>query len=396
MSCYNGCYPQNTQNVSNCCDTCCNADTLAFFDGDLSKVKAEPVYVQKIYDAVLLKMQGIRTVQEQIFTPSIPSGFRIIGISGIKCRKSFNPGNISDPSNLQISADTCVSGASFVKNGSCDVTVVGPDGTMSEKILYADTSECDSEGKGTPIFGTQNISITGNVIVTLNLILMDSCGREICYPVTSSISVATAQNPLMLTGFFEMCMPSVYNTAILPRFTELCNLTCETRLATNNCVRDLMITQNNEVAANLIITLCIACEKKIIVPVELAVLSTGFIELSETSFSMQACSVTPQFNPDPVTAENTGQNGNNACYNNTSGSLFSQANDLCASGCEPPHRPHHDPCAPSCEPPHRPHHDPCAPSCEPPHRPHHDPCAPSCEPPHRPQPGCCDPFPIIR
>ena len=372
MSCYNSCISQNTSNPSGCCDSCCNANTLAHFDGDMSKVSAEPIYVQKIYDAVLLRMQGLRTIQEQIFTPAIPSGFRIIGISGIKCRKFFNPVNINDPANLKVTADTCISGASFVKNGSGDVTVIGPDGTMSEKILYADTSVCDAEGNGTPVFGTQNVSITGSLTVTLNLILMDNCGREICYPVTANVNVASSQNPIVLTGFFEMCMPSVYNTAFLPRFTELCNLACETRLATNNCVRDLNLNANNEVTANLIISLCVACEKKIIVPVELAVLSTGFIELSEVS-SIQACNTIPQFNPDPVTA-----NGSDS-YGTGTGCGCGTTFDPC--GCKP---------IPSCDPcghTHAPIYDPCSP--------HHDPCT-AAHDPCRPQPVCCDTFPVIR
>ena len=192
---------------------------------------------------------------------------------------------------------------------------------MSEKILYADTHLCDDEpGKGTPIFGTQNVRLTGNIIVTLNLILMDNCGREICYPVSSQINIATAQNPLILTGFFEMCMPSVNNTAILPRFTELCTLQCETRLATNNCVRDLCINATGEVTANLIISLCVACEKKIVIPVELIVLSTGFVELSEVA-SMQMCSNTPKFQPDSIAAECADDSTSNPCCHNHSHSM---------------------------------------------------------------------------
>lgn len=337
MSCYNGCISQNISNGSGgcntcgTCDTCCNGNPIACFDGDMSKVTAEPIYVQKIYDAVLLKMQGLRTVQDQVFTPAVPAGFRIVGISGIKCRKAFNPANINDPANLKIQAETNVSGASFVSNGTKDVTVIGPDGTMSEKILYADTTLCDEEGKGTPIFGTQNVCITGNIIVTLNLILMDNCGREICFPVSSTISIAGMQNPLILTGFFEMCMPSVNNSAFLPRFTELCNLTCETRLATNNCLRDLCLTPNGEVTASLIISLCVACEKKIVVPVELIVLSTGFVELSEVA-SMQMCSNTPQFHPDSIAASCSDDN-QNGCSGNTNNINISNNihNDGCCS-----------------------------------------------------------------
>lgn len=228
----------------------------------------------------MLNLQGLKTVSGQKFSPCIPNGFRLIGVSGINCSKYFNPGDIRDNANLTLKCNTSISGASFVCDQGSEAKVVGPDGTLSERILYADTSECDEEGKGTPIFGTQKVNISGQVTVTLNLILMDNFGREVTFPVSANITIAPSASPLILTSFFEMCMPSVHNTAILPRFTELCNVSCETRLATNSYCRDLTINSNGEVCANLIIALCVACEKKIVVPVQLCVLSTGFVEVS--------------------------------------------------------------------------------------------------------------------
>ena len=91
MGCFNGCF-SNSQNscyngcVSDCCsDGCCNAHDMCNFDGDLSKVVSEPIYVQKIYDAVMLNLQGLKTVSGQKFSPCIPNGFRLIGVSGINC-----------------------------------------------------------------------------------------------------------------------------------------------------------------------------------------------------------------------------------------------------------------------------------------------------------------------
>jgi len=34
----------------------------------------------------------------------------------------------------------------------------------SERLIYVDTSDCDEEGKGTPVFGTQIIRISGNLL----------------------------------------------------------------------------------------------------------------------------------------------------------------------------------------------------------------------------------------
>lgn len=335
MGCFNNCF-NNCQNgcVSpNTSDNCCNAHDMCYFDGDFSNVISEPIYVQKIYDAVMLNLQGLKTVTGQRFSPAIPNGFRLIGISCISCRKHFNPDNINDSANLTIKANTTVSGACFVNDQNGEVKVIGPDGTLSERILYTDTSECDSEGKGTPVFGTQRVNISGEVTVTLDLILMDNCGREVTFPVSANVNIAPASAPLVLTSFFEMCMPSVHQTATLPRFTELCNLSCDTRLATNSFCRDLTINSNGEICANLIIALCVTCEKKIIVPVQLCVLSTGFVEVSPDA--SQVCASFPQLFPNQLHRNDeeedvAGDTDNCGCAQNDPCDVCGVQNNCCA------------------------------------------------------------------
>ena len=56
--------------------------------------------------------------------------------------------------------------------------VIGPDGTASESVIFVDTSECDEKGKGTPIFGTQNITITGDVLVEIDVLFRDNCDEQ--------------------------------------------------------------------------------------------------------------------------------------------------------------------------------------------------------------------------
>ena len=52
MSCFGGrLSPDMYQN-------CCNANTLCEFDGNLENVVTEPIYVQKVYDAVLFNLQA--------------------------------------------------------------------------------------------------------------------------------------------------------------------------------------------------------------------------------------------------------------------------------------------------------------------------------------------------
>ncbi len=278
---------------------CCNAHDMCEFDGNLNNVVSEPIYVQKVFDAVLFNLQGLKTVNNQCFTPAIPRGHRLKRIVDIRCKRAFNPQNVEDPTNLKLNINTTISGGTFIKCANGDeVTVVGPDGTYSEKIIYADTQDCDDQGRGTPVFGTQNIAITGDVMVYLDLLLCDRYDHEVTFTVYTKANIAQESAPLLLTNFFELCIPSTQNSAFLPRFTEFCNPACETRLATNNLGRDLTVCADGTIKANLIIALCVTCEKKIVVPVQLCVLSTGYVQLLPESSAI--CDSFPQLFPNQI------------------------------------------------------------------------------------------------
>lgn len=255
MSCFGG-------NVSpDLFHQCCNANQLCEWNGNLNDVVSEPIYVQKVYDAVLFNLQGLKTVSNQCFSPAIPRGHTLKRVIDIRCKRFFNPLNVEDPDNLTLDLETTISGASFIQKGNGDhITVVGPDGTFSEKVLFADTDDCDERCMGTPVFGTQNIHVTGDVLVNIDLLLWDRNDREVVFTVCANVNIARDNAPLMLTNFFEMCMPSTKNSAFLPRFTEFCNPACETRLATNNIGRDITVCSDGTVKANLIIALCVTCE----------------------------------------------------------------------------------------------------------------------------------------
>lgn len=336
MSCFGGRVPKDLY------QNCCNSGVLCEFDGDLSHVVSEPIYVQKVYDAVLVHLQGMKTVQNQTFTPAIPCGHRVKRVIDIRCRRSFNPNNVDDPANLKLNVDTSISGATFLRNGNGDeLTVVGADGSFSEKLLYAETSSCDDRCMGTPIFGTQNISITGNVIIELDLLLCDSCGNETVFTICADVNIADASQPLVLTNFFEICMPSVIDTAFLPRFTEFCNSACEARLATNNYGRDLCVGADGTVTGNLIIALCVSSEKKIVVPVQLCVLSTGFV--SPEAQQNAICTTFPALFPNRIRPSDTIANCGESC---------DEEDDCCCEAV----RPEPNPC---CEPYPTPCCDPC-------------------------------------
>ena len=259
-------------------ESCCRANDLCTFNGNLDDVTATPIYVQSVYDAVRFNMQGMRTVQNLKFTPNIPCGCTVNKILDIRIKKIFDPNDPSCCNNLTLEMETGISGACFVNDGHGVVETIGPDGVPSERLLFADTSECDDTGCGTPIFGTQNAKLWGNVAVYIDLSVCDNCGRESCITLCSELNIANRGCPLILSNFFELCMPSTSNSAFLPRMTELANVGFSARLATNNVNRDICIDPNGEVSANLILTICITAEKKITVPVQLCVLSTGFAE----------------------------------------------------------------------------------------------------------------------
>jgi len=311
---------------------CCNANTLCEFNGDLTNVKSEPIYVQKVFDAVLFNLQGMKTVQNQTFTPSLPLGHRVKRVVDIRCKRSFNPYNIDDPCNLKLDVNTSISGATFLQNAKGEqLSVVGADGTFSEKLLYAETDTCDDQCKGTPVFGTQNIAITGNVIIELDLLLCDNCNNDAIYTVCTTVNIAEANQPLVLTNFFEICMPSAIDTAFLPRFTEFCNSSCEARLATNNCGRDISIGPDGTVSGNLIIAICVTCEKKIVVPVQLCVLSTGYAEAAVQQNSI--CTTFPPLFPNQIKPSDTQEN----CCEVLSEAEIDEGNSCHENECAPRH-----------------------------------------------------------
>jgi len=327
MSCFGGRVSQDLY------QNCCNANTLCEFNGDIDSLKSEPIYVQKVFDAVLFNLQGMKTVQNQSFTPQIPAGHRVKRVIDIRCKRSFNPYNVDDPSNLKLDVNTSISGATFLQNCKGEyLTVVGVDGNFSERLLYAETDNCDDRCMGTPIFGTQNIAITGNVIIELDLLLCDSCNNDTVFTVCTNVNIAEESQPLVLTNFFEICMPSAIDTAFLPRFTEFCNSACEARLATNNCGRDLTVDQNGCVCGNLIIAICVTCEKKIVVPVQLCVLSTGYAQAAVQQNAI--CTTFPPLFPNQIRPEDTEEN----C-----GSVGGEQDDCCSCDCD--ERPSRDDCS---------------------------------------------------
>ncbi|MDD6043208.1 MAG: hypothetical protein PUB87_05585 [Eubacteriaceae bacterium] len=285
---------------------------------NFDNVSSTPIYVQQVFDAVKFNMQGMRTFTEQKFSPCIPRGHRIKKVADIRCRRVFNPENVDDCRNLSFNMDTSISGASFLRD--CEgnyIKVVGADGTYSERIMYAESQCGEDSCKGIPVFGTHNVSVFGNIEIELDLILCDSCGNDSVFTVCTEVTIAEENHPMILTNFFEICMPSVIDTAFLPRFTEFCNSSCEARLATNNCGRDLTVDECGKVCGNLLVAICLTCEKKIIAPVQLCVLSTGYLDAPMQKNSI--CSCFPSLFPSNMNCcENISRCDDTSCDNDQS------------------------------------------------------------------------------
>ncbi len=304
-------------------EKCCIGQSGCFWDGDLDDVVLEPVYVQKIYDAALFNLQGISFAHNLRFSPRLPEGAIIAGINFINVTKFFDPKDSRSPDNFRIKPETTLQGAQFVQCGGEDEKVVGPDGKFSEKIIFIDTSCCDSIGRGTPIFGSQNVVIKGLVRIDMEVRFMDEgcCGGCPNTQVLTAFFPITAPGnggELVLTNFFELCLPSVFEGAFLPRFTEICNASFIGRLLTNNLTRDVFVCPDGTVEANLIISICVTCEKKIVMPAQLCVLSTGFTQLAPEVGAI--CPTFPALFPRQIDENSVaGEKGNREPNNNRRG-----------------------------------------------------------------------------
>ena len=66
MSCFGGRVSQDLY------QNCCNANTICEFNGDIDSLKSEPIYVQKVFDAVLFNLQGNEVVTTKKYQDVIP------------------------------------------------------------------------------------------------------------------------------------------------------------------------------------------------------------------------------------------------------------------------------------------------------------------------------------
>ena len=203
--------------------SCCIADTGCHFNGRLDRIVGECIFVDKVYDGITLNLQGLQAGNKISFgrlpVSRCGSGARITRVRNISASKFFNPENINDSRNLIVTPITTLSGAQFVTDCKGNpVTVPGPAGLL-QYLIYADTSACDGMSRGTPIFGSQEIHITGCISVAMEVDFIDNEGKT--HRTTLRARMPVNQT---VTNFFELCMPSVSDSTFLPQFTEFCNI----------------------------------------------------------------------------------------------------------------------------------------------------------------------------
>jgi len=276
-------------------------NTGCCWDGSMKGVHAETIFVQKTYDAALCHLQGIKTVANLQLQGQLPMGSTITEVLDVRAKKFFNAANLYDPRNLTLTPTVSITGAHFVEDGCGNpVTVMGPDGLSTQKLIHADGA-C-ATGCGTPVYGTQTVNVTGDVLLEIDVAYTQ--GDDCCNPcereatLTARVNVGSEASPLVLTSFFQLSLPNIEDSAFLPRFAEFCNVGFDARLVSNTLCRDITVDACGCVTANVLILILVSCEKKIVVPVQLCVLSTGYPKLQAATAPMTQHY--PQLFPDTI------------------------------------------------------------------------------------------------
>lgn len=305
----------NVQQVDNCCTASTGCVTPPVYSPE--DIISECIFTEKVYDSALIREEADQS-KVVCFPTSIPAGSEIINAT-ISC--SVKPNGGSQGVTLEPRIKSI--------NGQCipfppTPIVPGPGGLEQIPLDFIDTSQCDAEGRGTPIIVENEIEVFGEVLVTISgkARLPNGCKQE--FTVKEVVEV----DEFMLKRFIRLCMPSTF-AAQKPSLAEFCAVLCDAVLPLgldslefveecepngNECNGSYRSTQVNGpfLRANLLLLFCIICEKKIKVPVQLCVLSTGFCQPEEQQGGR--CIEFPRLFPEQVNVEIIGNgNGNGNC-----------------------------------------------------------------------------------
>lgn len=250
-------------------DPCCNAHKVCTTPAVITPdtVKAECIFVEKVYDAVLLKEE--KTIFEEFtlpnFTAAVGSTFQNVKVI---CQTKPIPG---------ISTGLSVTCSAVAINGITPpvfFTPIGPGGIEQTDLSFIDTSACDALGVGTKIIVQNRIEIKGQVVLIFSGTIITPNGVQSQFSVQTTLDIAD----FTVDKFAQLCMPSTY-AAQKPSLAELCaaNATFILPLGDNS----LTVAGDGTVKVNGLMLFCIICEKKVKVPVQICVLATDFCQPEE-------------------------------------------------------------------------------------------------------------------
>ncbi|SHH00275.1 hypothetical protein [Tepidibacter thalassicus] len=268
--------------------TCCSANTSCITPRtyDPEKITAECIFVEKVYDSIIIH-------KEVDVTPEFPIVSDVISCITSPC-EIIKVDITCSAKNVIITPEiTRINGEVIPPPFP---TVPGPSGLDQIDLSFIDTSKCDKEGKGTPIYIAQTLNISGE----LNLEITGEVRKHATGNIKTFKTNATIPIPdgLSINAFAHLCIPSTAY-AMKPSLAEFCSAMCEFILP--NGLDDLELVGspcNTSIQINgAFITLCLTCEKKIKVPVQLCVLSTGFCQAPE---QQGLCAEFPQLFPDQI------------------------------------------------------------------------------------------------
>jgi hypothetical protein len=230
-------------------------------------VKAECIFVEKVYDAVLLKEE--KTIFEEVTFPiaSVPIGSTFHNVT-VNCLPKPIP-NVSDGLN--------VTGSVVTINGITPpvfFTPIGPGGIEQTDLSFIDTAACDAKGIGTKIIVHNQIEISGEVVLVFSGTLIKPDGTRSQFSVQQTLDFVD----FTIDKFVQLCIPSTY-AAQKPSLAELVAANCSFILPLGD--NSLSVTTIGEVKVNGLLLFCIICEKKVKVPVQLCVLATDFCQPEE-------------------------------------------------------------------------------------------------------------------
>lgn len=275
------------QQQDSCCTSNTGCTTPETYDPEV--IKSECIFVEKVYDSVVIRDENDVVVSENLSSEelgfTVPAGSVVSNVSVTCTTKPRNgsTGITLTPTIITINGLTPPVGP----------TPTGPGGIEQIDLSFIDTSECDAIGRGTPIIVDQQIAVEGEVLVTISGTVVFPDGTEESF----SNNLVVDFDDFTLRKFVKLCIPSTY-AAMKPSLAEFCAILCDFILPLG--VDSITPDGIGGLDINGVLVLCLICEKKVKVPVQLCVLSTGFCEQNEQG---GLCIEFPKLFPDQVNVQ---------------------------------------------------------------------------------------------